>query len=61
MLKYEPTTSILSDIDFIQNHYKPYFETLSVLERTQDIVIFSLTPINDTNRHEFLENLNAYM
>jgi hypothetical protein len=61
MLKYEPTTSILSDIDFIQNHYKPYFETLEILKRTQDIVVFTLTPINDTNRHEFLGNLNAYM
>jgi hypothetical protein len=50
MLKCKPETSILDDITFIQGNYKSYFSRLDLRDRSDERVIFSLTPVNDDAR-----------
>lgn len=52
MMRCEPNTLITDDIEFIANHYKEYFSELKVQKRNGELVVFTISPVSDPNRHE---------
>ena len=52
MISGPPATTVLDDVEFIQCNYREYFAALRITLKSDDQVIFSISPIGDMARYD---------
>jgi len=50
MLKFPSENNIFDDVEFIQKNYAAYFSSLTIYEKSDDMVCFYICPIDEPER-----------
>lgn len=50
MMQFPSDTSVLDDVEFMQNNYGEYFHTLEIIDKSDEAVRFRISPVDESKR-----------